>query len=129
MLSQFFREGHGGVNGKAGIWWALLRLVFGLLVGNRCLEPVYGDSEVLACSLYLCSLFNQCIGSSLPGMLQCAGVHRPLTVQPSIISCLIVVRASPANSEFAGFPVVWVCNQLFISHYIREVQQETTQYI
>ena len=63
--------------------------------------------------------FARVSASSLPGMPLWAGVHRPLTVQPSSSSCLMIVRAFRANSEFAGFPIVSVESAAWLSAHMR----------
>ena len=48
-----------------------------------------------------------------------AAVHRPPTVQPSLISFLIIVKAFRANSAFVGFSVASVVSAAWLSAQMR----------
>ena len=104
---------------EAGVWWAFLiqSVVCGwaISVWSQYMETwTWARSHAVgACAPCLA----RASASSLPGMPQRAGVHRPLTVQLSFSSCLIASRVLRANSEFAGFRAVSGERRLVISAY------------
>ena len=88
--------------------------------GCLCIQTVVCCWRALACNQHLdvrellhftvaCApCFSKASTSSLPRMPQCAGVHRPATLQPLLSSLWMANRAFRANSEFVGLPIASV---------------------